>query len=132
MLMTILTFSGVETWSSAALFFGGLMAGLVVAIALSSQRWLLLYLFGGMVYWLAVEVIQHILAGRPMLSSLSEWHSYVIAMGISWLPLVGWVLYRALRYEDVSQSVQQQRKLAAARYVEHTPVYDDDYQPRFD
>ena len=45
--------------------------------------------------------------------------------------LVGWVLYRALRYEDVSRTVQQQRALEAARYKEHTPVYDDDYQPRF-
>ena len=84
---------------------------MIVALALSSQRWLLWYLFGGMAYWLSVEVIQNILAGRPMLSALSEWHSYVIAMGISWLPLAGWVLYRALRYDDVSQSVSQQREL---------------------
>ena len=100
-------------------------------VAFSSQRWLLLYLFGGMAYWFVVEMIQNILAGRSMLSALSEWHRYVIAMGISWLPLVGWVLYRALRYEDVSHSVSQQRELQAARYVEHTPVYDDDYKPRF-
>ena len=52
-------------------------------------------------------------------------------MGISWLPLIAWVLYRALRYEDVSRTVHEQRELQAARYIEHTPVYDDDYQPRF-
>ncbi|MGP4119744.1 AciT family ciprofloxacin tolerance protein [Psychrobacter aquimaris] len=132
MLLTIFAVIGIETWNTAALLGYSLLAGLILALALSSQRWLLWYLFGGMAYWLAVEGIQSLVAGRPMLSELSELHSYIIAMGISWLPLAGWVLYRALRYEDVSQSVQQQRKLEAARYIEHTPVYDDDdYQPRF-
>ena len=52
-------------------------------------------------------------------------------MGIAWIPLAAWILYRALRYDDVSQTVSQQRELEAARYIEHTPVYDDNYQPRF-
>ena len=55
----------------------------------------------------------------------------LVAMGISWLPLVAWVLYRALRYEDVSRTVHEQRELQAARNNEHTTVYEDDYQPRF-
>ena len=131
MLSTIFSMISIDTWSSATWLGYGLLAGLLVALALSSQRWLLLYLFGGMAYWLAVEVIQGLLATWPMLATLSEWHSYVIAMGISWLPLGIWVLYRALRYDDVSQTMQQQRELEAARYIEHTPVYDDDYQPRF-
>lgn len=131
MLLTIFSFIGVATWSSTTLLgYGGLLS-LIVALALSSQRWLLWYLFGGMAYWLVVEGIQSMLSSRPMLAELSEWHSYVIAMGISWVPLAGWVLYRALRYEDLSHAVQQQRALEAARYKEHTPVYDDDYQPRF-
>ena len=131
MLMTIFSFIDMATWSNAALLGYGLLAVLIFALGLSSQRWLLWYLFGGMAYWLAVEVIHSILFSRFMISELSEWHSYIIAMGISWLPLAGWVLYRALRYDDLSQSVQLQRELEAARYIEHTPVYDDDYQPRF-
>ncbi|BFM04261.1 AciT family ciprofloxacin tolerance protein [Psychrobacter alimentarius] len=131
MLLTVFSFIGIATLSGTALLGYGGLIGLIVALALSSQRWLLWYLFGGMAYWLSVEVLQSLLASRPILSELSEWHSYVIAMGISWLPLVGWVLYRAIRYEDVSRTVQQQRALEAARYKEHTPVYDDDYQPRF-
>lgn len=131
MLLTIVSFIGMDAWSNVAWLGYGLLASLIVALALSSQRWLLLYLFGGMAYWLSVEVIQSLLSDRPMLSELSEWHRYIIAMGISWLPLAGWVLYRALRYEDVSQTVQQQRELEAARYIEHTPVYDADYKPRF-
>ncbi|MBH0006468.1 hypothetical protein I6E86_07260 [Psychrobacter sp. SWN149] len=131
MLLTIFSFVGVEAWGVITWLGYGLLAGLIIALVLSSQRWLLLYLFGGMAYWLAVEVVQNVLSGSTMFSELSEWHRYVIAMGVSWLPLAGWVLYRALRYDDVSQSVQQQRALEAARYIEHTPVYDDDYKPRF-
>ncbi|MEN6669424.1 AciT family ciprofloxacin tolerance protein [Psychrobacter sp. B38] len=131
MLLTVFSFIGLATWSGTALLGYGGLIGLIIALGLSSQRWLLWYLFGGMAYWLVVETIQSVLYTRPMLAELSEWHSYVIAMGISWLPLVGWVLYRAIRYEDVSRTLQEQRALEAARYKEHTPVYDDDYQPRF-
>ena len=128
MLLTIFSTFASETWGVGAILGTGLLMGVVLALALSSQRWLLWYLFGGMAYWLAVEAIYSLLS---YWSVLSEWHNYVVAMGISWLPLIGWVLYRALRYEDVSRTVHQQRELQAARYIEHTPVYDDDYQPRF-
>ena len=128
MLLTIFSIFASMTWSAGAILGTGLLMGLLLAIALSSQRWLLWYLFGGMAYWLAVEAIYSLLS---YWSVLSEWHNYVVAMGISWLPLSAWVLYRALRYEDVSRTVHEQRELQAARYIEHTPVYDDDYQPRF-
>lgn len=128
MLLTIFSTFASETWGAGAILGTGLLMGLVLALALSAQRWLLWYLFGGMAYWLAVEAIYSLLS---YWSVLSEWHNYVVAMGISWLPLIGWVLYRALRYEDVSRTVHQQRELQAALYIEHTPVYDDDYQPRF-
>lgn len=128
MLLTIFSTFASETWGAGAILGTGLLMGLVLALALSAQRWLLWYLLGGMAYWLAVEAIYSLLS---YWSVLSEWHNYVVAMGISWLPLIGWVLYRALRYEDVSRTVHQQRELQAARYIEHTPVYDDDYQPRF-
>ena len=128
MLLTIFSIFASETWGAGAILGTGLLIGLVLALALSSQRWLLWYLFGGMAYWLTVEAIHSLLTYWLV---LSEWHNYVVAMGISWLPLAAWVLYRALRYEDVSRTVHQQRELQAARYIEHTPVYDDDYQPRF-
>ena len=128
MLLTIFSTFGSEALSTSAIIGYGLFLSAVVAIAVSSQRWLLWYLFGGMGYWLAVEMI-HSLVTHWFL--WSEWHNYVVAMGISWLPLGAWVLYRALRYEDVSCSMIQERELHAARYIEHTPVYDDDYQPRF-
>ena len=119
----------IEPLNNGAWLGYGLLAGLIVAIALSSQRWLLWYVLGGVVYWLAVESIHSMLMSW---TGLSDWHGYVTAMGISWLPLFAWVLYRALRYDDVSTTLQQQRALEAARYVEHSPIYDDDYTPRFE
>ena len=128
MFLTIFSVAGVEMWGGSALLGYGLLASFIITIALSSQRWLLWYVLGGMVYWLSVEVLHTALMNG---FGLSDWHSYVVALGVSWLPLAGWVLYRALRYDDVSRTVQQERELAAARYVEHTPIYDDNYQPRF-
>ena len=128
MLLIIFSMFASESLSTSAIIGYGLLLSTVVAVALSSQRWLLWYLFGGMAYWLAVEMIHSLVTHWFV---LSEWHSYVVAMGISWLPLGAWVLYRALRYEDVSRSMIQERELQAARYIEHTAVYDDDYQPRF-
>ncbi len=134
MILTLLSSStlaggSVGSLGGAAILGYGLLASLVVAIALSSQRWLLWYVLGGVLYWLAVETIQSLLISW---TTLSEWHTYVAAMGISWLPLFAWVLYRAVRYEDVSSTLQQQRELEAARYIEHSPIYDDDYTPRFE
>ncbi len=134
MLLTLLSSSilasvSIGSLSGAVMLGYGLLASLIVVIALSSQRWLLWYVFGGVLYWLAVEIIQSMLISW---TTLSQWHSYVAAMGISWLPLFAWVLYRAVRYEDVSPTLQQKRELEAARYVEHSPIYDDDYTPRFE
>lgn len=134
MLLTLLSSStlasiSIGSLNGAAILGYGLLASLIVAIALSSQRWLLWYVLGGVLYWLAVEIIQSMLISW---TTLSEWHTYVAAMGISWLPLFAWVLYRAVRYEDVSPTLQQQRELEAALYIEHSPIYDDDYTPRFE
>ena len=129
LLSSVLSNIAIGSLSGGAVLGYGILASLIAAIALSSQRWLLWYVLGGVIYWLAVETIQSLLIGW---TSLSEWHSYVAAMGISWLPLFAWILYRALRYEDLSISVQQRRANEAERYVEHSPIYDDDYTPRFE
>ncbi len=128
MFSTVFSMISMDMASSGMLLAIGMGAGFAIALAVSAQRWLLWYLLGGMGYWLGVEAIYYSVS---QWFTLSEWHSYVVAMGISWLPLVAWVLYRALRFDDVSQTVQQRRELEAARYVEHSPVYDDDYTPRF-
>lgn len=130
MLLTSFSVATLSIPVSTSAWLGyGLLASLIVAISLSSQRWLLWYVFGGIAYWVSIEFIH---SGLMLWTSLSEWHGYVAAMGISWLPLFAWVLYRALRYDDVSQAMEKERALAAARYVEHSPIYDDNYQPRFE
>lgn len=127
--MLILSVAGIEMLSGGMLLGYGALGGFIMALILSSRRRLLRYVVGALVYWLAVALIYNILLKWLM---LSEWHSYVTAMGISWLPLFAWVVYRAMRYDNVSQAMQQQNELAAARYVEHTPIYGDDFQPRFE
>lgn len=127
--MLILSVAGIEMLSGGMLLGYGVLGGFIMAFILSSKRRLLRYLIGALVYWLSVELIYNILLNWL---TLSEWHSYVTAMGISWLPLFAWIVYRAMRYDSVSQTMQQQNEQAASRYVEHTPIYDDDFQPRFE
>lgn len=105
----------------------GLLAIGVVATALSSQRYLLLYALAGMVYWLVIEGMHSVLTDTLPLSS---WHGYVAAMALSWLPICAWVIARAWRYDAISLTSKQRRATAQNRYIEHTPVYDQ-YQPKF-
>lgn len=128
MLSIILSSSEISFWNGSALFGVGILAGMMVALAASSQRWLLRYVIGAIGYGFIVELL-HIAMMRWL--ALSDWHGYVAAIGVSWLPLFGWILYRALRFDDVSTAMTHERKRAAARYVEHSPIYDE-YTPRFD
>lgn len=128
MILTLFSMIGTEAWRSSTFLGCVILLAVIAVIALSSQRWLLWYVLGGIIYFLSVEAIHNLILNW---FALSEWHSYVAALAISWLPLASWVLYRALRYDDVSQAMRQERERAAARYVEHTPIYDDHYQPRF-
>lgn len=106
--------------------------GFILALALCLQRWLLWCLFGSVMYWVSVEVVYKLLLSWL---PLSDWNSYVAAMGVCWLPLFSWIVYRLLRYNQVSYRPQRQHELNAdnhvSRYIEHTPVYDADFQPRF-
>ncbi|GAA0316751.1 hypothetical protein GCM10009129_12680 [Psychrobacter aestuarii] len=111
------------------LFVIGMSLGFLAAVLLPAQRWLLWYVCGGVLYTLLVALIHSSLVH---FAQLSTWHSYVLALGISWLPLFAWVLYRALRYDDVSGRVAQARRTHPPRLVEHTPVYGEDFEPRFE
>ena len=111
------------------LFAIGMALGFLAAVLLPAQRWLLWYVCGGVLYVLGVAVIHSSLV---YFAHLSTWYSYVLALGISWLPLFAWVLYRALRYDDVSGHVAQARKAHPPPLLEHTPVYGDDFEPRFE
>ncbi|WP_131667900.1 AciT family ciprofloxacin tolerance protein [Psychrobacter pygoscelis] len=118
---------GTSSLSSGELMGYGLLAIGVIATALSSQRYLLLYALAGMMYWLVIEGMQTVLTSTLPLSS---WHGYVTAMAISWLPFCAWVIARIWRYDTVSLTTKKRRAAAQSRYIEHTPVYDQ-YQPKF-
>lgn len=118
---------GSQGLSIAAILGYGLLAIGVVATALSSQRYLLAYALAGMGYWLVIEGMQSALT---YMLPLSSWHGYVVAMGLSWLPICGWVIARALRHDAISVSTKQRKLAQKQRYIEHTPVYDQ-YQPKF-
>lgn len=128
MFSTVLSTIGTDIWGSSALLGGIILLAVSAVIAVSSQRWLLWYVVGGIAYFIAVEMTHNLILSW---FTFSDWHSYVAALAISWLPLATWVLYRALRYDDVSDALQREREQAKARYIEHTPIYDDHYQPRF-
>lgn len=130
--MLIATFSSVSI--STIIGYGILTIG-IVATALSSQRYLLMYALAGMLYWLVIEGIHNVLLFALPLSS---WHGYVAAMALSWLPLFGWVIHRALAHSHITEELLSIKKLRPksapaaqhSQYIEHTPVYEH-YQPRF-
>lgn len=128
MLLLTLLDHDINLWRAGMLFIGGMLMGFAATIAYYSRHWLLLSLVGGTGFVLSLIIIQQLLISWL---ALSQWHSYVAALGISWLPFGGWVLYRALRYEDLSQTVAQQRAAANTHLIEHTPIYDD-FEPRFE
>ena len=110
-----------------------LLATGLVATLLSPYRYLLGYLFAGMAYWLAVDGIQSALL---VMFSLNSWQGYIFALGITWLLLGVWFIYRLNK-----QAVKTSAGLTAAQdkaldkkygdnYIEHTPIYKN-YQPRF-
>lgn len=118
---------GSQAISITSILGYALLAIGTIATALSSQRYLLLYALAGMFYWLVIEGIQSALT---FMLPLSSWHGYVAAMALSWLPICGWVIARALRYDTISPATEQRKLAEKSRYIEHTPVYDQ-YQPRF-
>lgn len=135
-ILTLTTLSaGDASWtpfSSATLSISeilgyGLLAIGILATALSSQRYLLLYALAGMGYWLVIEGIQYALTAALPLSS---WHGYVAAMALSWLPLCAWIIARAWRHDSISIRGKSRQTVVQQRYIEHTPVYDE-YQPKF-
>lgn len=129
MLLLVGLTQGTVALQGGLLFVVGMSLGFLAAVLLPAQRWLLWYVCGGVLYVLAVALIHSSLV---YFGQLSTWYSYVLALGISWLPLFAWVLYRALRYDDVSKRVAKARKAHPPQLLEHTPVYGDDFEPRFE
>lgn len=110
-----------------------LLATGVAAALLSPYRYLLGYLLAGMAYWLVVEGIQSVLLA---VFTMNSWQGYIFALGITWLLLGVWFIYRINKKTGIAsaQSTVTQDKALDKKYgdnyIEHTPIYKD-YQPRF-
>ena len=147
----------ISTLSTSALFGCGVVSGLLLAFILSVQRWLW-WVVGAFLYWLSVDILQHWLSSWL---PLTDWECYVLAMGLCWLPFALWISYRILRYGSISQvnvievievkatDVQYQdgqyKEIKPSgshddngidsayinNAIEHSPVYDADFKPRF-
>lgn len=126
MMLTLLPISAAQ--ATPVMGFGiGVITGLITALALSQKRWLLTYLGGGMLYWFAIHLLHHKLCNW---FGISDWHGYVVALGLSWLPLFIWISYRLWRYDSltVNKPSVASKDLSCR---EHSPIYDDKFQPRF-
>ncbi|WP_201533461.1 hypothetical protein [Psychrobacter ciconiae] len=126
MMLTLLPINVAQA-APATLFGVGVMTGLLTALAISQKRWILGYLVGGMGYWIAIHALHHKLC---QLFSISDWHGYVMALGLSWLPLFIWIGYRIWRYDSITTTNAYPTSTPPS-CREHSPVYDDKFQPRF-
>lgn len=126
MMLTLLPAIAAQA-TPTVVFGAGLATGLLTALAISQKRWLLTYLGGGMLYWFAIHELHHKLCDW---FGISDWHGYVLALALSWLPLFIWIGYRLWRYDSVT-CTKHYRRSKSLSCREHSPVYDDKFQPRF-
>lgn len=93
-----------------------LIAAALIAVFFSPYRRLLSFMFAGMLFWGLIEVIRF---GTQTVFELPMTYSYLTAL-MSGMVIVTMLLLRADR--------RAERALAKRRYIEHTPVYEDDQQ----
>lgn len=124
-------FSSVISWSTLGLV---LIAIGIFATLLSSHRYLLAYLLGGMGYWLVVEGIQSVVAST---FTIDIWHSYVASLAITWFVPSLVLAYRYSRTPTHSGGAKGMKLKRGSKplahsdnYIEHTPIYNN-YKPRF-
>lgn len=102
----------------------GLLALAIITLAFSNQRRLLGFMLAGMVYWLLIEGIH---SGLTALLPLTTSLAYAVAIIVSFLPFIGWAVYREA---TATTRLKKAQAKANAKYIEHTPIYKN-YQPKF-
>ena len=125
MTMNLAWFSSLFSWSTLGYIL--LTIG-VIATLLSPYRFLLGYLLAGMAYWFVVDILQSALL---YMFTIDSWQGYIYSLGITWLVLGAWFIYRLNQHHNTSpiptKSLDEKHE---DTYIEHTPIYKD-YQPRF-
>lgn len=93
-----------------------LIAAALIAVFFSPYRRLLSFMFAGMLFWGLIETVRF---STQIVFDLPIAYSYLTA-----LMLVMSIVIVLLLREDR----RAERALAKRRYIEHTPVYEDDQQ----
>ena len=93
-----------------------LIAAALIAVFFSPYRRLLSFMFAGMLFWGLIETVRFI---TQIVFDLPIAYSYLTALMLAMSIVIVLLLREDRRAE---------RALAKRRYIEHTPVYEDDQQ----
>ena len=86
----------------------------IVAVLLSPYRRWIGFMFAGMMFWGVLELVRF---GVQSVFDLPTTYSYLTALSLAMVLLT----LLLLREDRVAQ-----KQLANRRYIEHTPIYDDE------
>ncbi|ALD02377.1 MAG: ciprofloxacin tolerance protein AciT [Acinetobacter sp.] len=93
-----------------------LIAAALIAVFFSPYRRLLSFMFAGMLFWGLIETVRF---STQIVFDLPIAYSYLTALMLAMSIVIVLLLREDRRAE---------RALAKRRYIEHTPVYEDDQQ----
>lgn len=93
-----------------------LIAAALIAVFFSPYRRLLSFMFAGMLFWGLIETVRF---STQIVFDLPIAYSYLTAIMLAMSIVIVLLLREDRRAE---------RALAKRRYIEHTPVYEDDQQ----
>lgn len=105
------------TANLASIFGLSLLAVALIAVFLSPYRRWLNFMLAGMVFWGLLEVV------RFSVQTIFEWpvtYSYLLALSFAMVFMTLLLLREDRKAERAAT--------AKRRYIEHTPVYEDDQQ----
>lgn len=92
------------------------IAAALIAVFFSPYRRLLSFMFAGMLFWGLIETVRF---STQIVFDLPIAYSYLTALMLAMSIVIVLLLREDRRAE---------RALAKRRYIEHTPVYEDDQQ----
>jgi hypothetical protein len=92
----------------------GLIAVALAAVFFSPYRHLLGFMFAGMLFWGVLETIRFSVQN---VFELSVAYSYLTAISLAMIALTAFLL---------REDSRAQKAIENRRYIEHTPVYEDD------
>ena len=159
MIVAILVSSDISALSTGALFSCGVVSGFLLALTLSAQRWLW-WVIGAILYWLSVDLLYQWLSSWLPLTNwecyvlamglcwlpFALWISYRIFRygSVSHIKTVEVktlnikiisVKSKDINHSNIDDSGMKYRDTKHTRNsyncIEHSPVYNEDFQPRF-